>query len=141
MSKTVPLIKKYFQPFARLLVFSLATFGSLHSSFASTKGGPTILSPCRDKIYTILVNKSLVNKKYKVRLYPDARGEALFFSAAGPGKKIYQLYLFDMDGKQVEKASIRNLETTVLTNITEGNYLFEVFSDDERIENGQITVK
>lgn len=74
-------------------------------------------------------------------MYPDAKRQVLFFSAGGADKKIYQLFIFDMDGKLVSQASIRNRETTILTNITEGNYLFEVFSNDERIENGQVTVK
>jgi len=92
-------------------------------------------------IHSILVNKSLNSRKVKIGLYPDARQQVLFFSAAGKEKKIYQLYMFDMDGKLVNQASIRNRETTVLTNLAEGNYLFEVFSDDERIENGKLTVR
>jgi hypothetical protein len=91
-------------------------------------------------IHTILVNRSQISKKYKIGLYPDARNQVLFFSASGVEKKVYQLYLFDMDGKLVSQASIRNRETTVLTNIPNGNYLFQVFSNDERIEDGQLTV-
>ena len=49
--------------------------------------------------------------------------------------------LFDMDGRLVSQTQIRNRETTVLTNISEGNFLFEVFTDDERIENGQVIIK
>ena len=37
--------------------------------------------------------------------------------------------------------NIKNKETTVIDNIEKGNYLFEVFSDDERIENGQVIIK
>jgi hypothetical protein len=92
-------------------------------------------------IHSILVSLAQKSKKNKIKLYPDARQQVLFFSANGEDKRIYQLYLFDMDGKLVNQTSIRNRETTVLTNISEGNYLFEVFSDDERIENGQLTVK
>ena len=65
----------------------------------------------------------------------------LFFSATGEEGKVYQLYLFDMDGRLVSQTRIRSRETTVLTNISEGNFLFEVFTDDERIENGQLTVR
>ncbi len=112
-------------------------------SYASGRyAHPRYLSACADTttIHTILVNKSQISKKYKIGLYPDARNEVLFFSASGMEKKIYQLYLFDMDGKLVSQASIRNRETTVLTNIPDGNYLFQVFSNDERIEDGQLTV-
>ena len=65
----------------------------------------------------------------------------LFFSASGEDGKVYQFYLFDMDGKLVKQTQIRNRETTLISKIEKGTYLFEVFSDDERIENGNLTVK
>ncbi len=94
-----------------------------------------------DTIHSIQVSKSQASKKHKIRLYPDARQQVLFFSANGEDGKVYQLFLFDMDGRLVSQTHIRNKETTVLTNISEGNFLFEVFTDDERIENGQLTVR
>jgi len=94
-----------------------------------------------DTVHSIQVNKSLVSKKNKIRLFPDAKQQVLFFSANGEEKRVYQLYLFDMDGRLVNQASIRNRETTVLTTLCEGNYLFEVFTDDERIENGHLVVR
>ena len=94
-----------------------------------------------DTIHSIQVSKALSSRRHKIRLYPDARQQVLFFSAVGEDGKVYQLYLFDMDGRLVNQAHIRNKETTVLTTISEGNYLFEVFTDDERIENGQLTVR
>jgi hypothetical protein len=94
-----------------------------------------------DTIHSIQVNKSLVSKKNKIRLFPDARQQVLFFSANGGDKRVYQLYLFDMDGRLVNQASIRNKETTVLTSLSEGNYLFEIFTDDERIENGHLVIR
>lgn len=99
---------------------------------------PSRTAPFRD---TILVNKTLSSKKHKIRLYPNADHEVLFFSAAGEPGKVYQLYLFDMDGKLTKQIQIRNRETTVLANIVKGSYVFEVFSDDERIENGHIEIK
>ncbi|MDO6429148.1 T9SS type A sorting domain-containing protein [Flavitalea sp. BT771] len=94
-----------------------------------------------DTVHSIQVNKSLISKKNKIRLFPDAKQQVLFFSANGEDKRVYQLYLFDMDGRLVNQASIRNRETTVLTTLCEGNYLFEVFTDDERIENGHLVVR
>jgi hypothetical protein len=90
---------------------------------------------------TILITKAQTNKKYKVRMYPNAQHTVLFFSASGQSGKVYQLYLFDLDGRLTKQTHIKNKETTVLTNITKGNYTFEVFSDDERIENGLLTIK
>lgn len=145
MKKTVPLPKT---PGLLTLFTGLAALG-----LAITVAVPTYASdlPSRmpsasirtynDTVHSIQVNKSQSSKKSKIRLYPDARQQVLFFSAGGEDRKVYQLYLFDMEGRLVNQASIRNRETTVLTNIAEGNYLFEVFSDDERIENGQVAVR
>jgi hypothetical protein len=90
---------------------------------------------------TILITKAQTNKKYKVRMYPNAQHTVLFFSASGQSGKVYQLYLFDLDGRLTKQTHIKNKETTVLTNIIKGSYTFEVFSDDERIENGLLTIK
>jgi hypothetical protein len=113
----------------------LSSFNSPASSIISSSGTASIL---RD---TILVQKMQVSKKIKIRLYPNANHEVLFFSASGESGRVYQLYLFDLDGKLVKQVNIRNKQVTVLNRIEKGNYLFEVFSDDERIENGQVIVK
>lgn len=105
---------------------------------------PAIGCPVPVRAYsndTILVQKQVTSKKYRVRLYPDANHEVLFFSARGHDEKVYQLFLFDLDGKLVKQANIKNKQTTVLEDIDKGNYLFEVFSDDERIENGQVIIR
>ncbi len=90
---------------------------------------------------TILINKSQTSKKYKIKIYPSATNEVLFFTASGESGKVYQLYVFDMDGKLVKQTQIHNKETTLLANFVKGNYMFDVFSDDERIENGTMVVR
>jgi hypothetical protein len=90
---------------------------------------------------SILVNKLLVSKKYKIRIYPGANHEALFFNASGEDGKVYQFFLFDVDGNLVKQTQIRNKQTTIITNFNKGCYTFEVFSDDEHIENGTLTIK
>ena len=89
---------------------------------------------------SIVVEKQSISRKYKIRLYPNANQQVLFFSASGELGKVFQLFLFDVNGKLVKQANIKNKETTVINNIDRGVYLFEVFSDDERIENGKIFV-
>jgi Secretion system C-terminal sorting domain len=90
---------------------------------------------------TIVINKTTTSRKYKVKIYPNASHEVLFFTASGENGKVYQLYIFDMEGRLIKQTQIRNKETTLLTNFTKGNYTFEVFSDDEKIENGTMNVK
>ena len=126
-----------------IAALSLALFiqCSAFAALGNSDGGshPTLAGS--DTIHSIQVSKALSSKKHKIKLYPDARQQVLFFSANGEDGKVYQLYLFDMDGRLVNQTRIRNRETTVLTNISEGNFLFEVFTDDERIENGSLTIK
>ena len=144
MMKTVPVKKTYpsSKALTRILVLGLVL--SIQSTAFATKnrpgGGPN-LPYVHDTVHSIEISKSLSSKKHKIRLYPDARQQVLFFSANGENGKVYQLFLFDMDGRLVNQTQIRNRETTVLTNISEGNFLFEVFTDDERIENGQLRVR
>jgi len=90
---------------------------------------------------TILIQKQQVSRKHGIRLYPDAAHQVLFFAAKGIYGKAYQLFIFDVEGKLVKQVSIKNKQTTVLEHIDKGDYLFEVFSDDERIENGQVIVR
>ncbi len=133
MKTFVPLRKLYF-------LFTCATMFTLLCTTASSYAGQSSVQPegIRD---TILISKTVSSKKHKVRLYPNAAHQVVFFSASGEAGKVYQLYLFDVDGKLSKQIQIRNKETTVLTNIVKGNYVYEVFSDDERIENGQLEVR
>ncbi|MGB8192308.1 MAG: T9SS type A sorting domain-containing protein [Chitinophagaceae bacterium] len=128
-------------PLRKLLIVSCSVatiilLGAHGSTYA--KQTPMLLRGIRD---TILISKTQSSKKHKIRLYPNADNKVLFFSASGEPGKVYQLFLFDMEGKLSKQIQIRNKETTVLTNIVKGNYLFEVFSDDERIENGQVLIR
>lgn len=90
---------------------------------------------------TILVQKQVTSKKHRIKLYPNAEQDVLFFSVRGSEDKVYQFFLFDVNGNLVRQANIKGRQTTVIDNIEKGNYLFEVFSDDERIENGQVIIK
>ncbi|WP_350340110.1 T9SS type A sorting domain-containing protein [Paraflavitalea speifideaquila] len=51
------------------------------------------------------------------------------------------MFLFNLEGKLIKQVNIRNKETTVLNNMGKGNYLYEVFSEDERLENGQVIIR
>ena len=123
------------------LALSVQCSSALAGSVDPTSPQATSSQGSYDTIHSIQISKAQTSKKHKIKLYSDARQQVLFFSANGDEGKVYQLYLFDMDGRLVSQTRIRSRETTVLTNISEGNFLFEVFTDDERIENGQLTVR
>ncbi|MEO8583942.1 MAG: T9SS type A sorting domain-containing protein [Flavitalea sp.] len=90
---------------------------------------------------SILIFKQFADKSHRISLYPDANQKVIFFSVKGDEGKSYQLFVFDMDGNMVRQTEIRNKQTTLLKDIEKGVYLFQVFSNDEKIGTGRISVK
>jgi hypothetical protein len=120
----------------------LLVVGMLLSSVSSSIARPAFSSHVKGQpADTILVQKQVNTKKHKIKLYPNATHQVLFFSANGEDGKVYQLFMFNLEGKLIKQVNIRNKETTVLNNMGKGNYLYEVFSEDERLENGQVIIR
>jgi hypothetical protein len=90
---------------------------------------------------TIYIQKNSVVRSHRISLYPDANQKVVFFSVRGEEGKVYQLYVFDIDGRLVKQVETRNKQTSVVKGIKKGSYFFEVFSDDKRIGNGQIAIR
>ena len=122
----------------QFLTGTLAAAILLMSSSTRVFAERTAGAPHRD---TITISKNRINKKYRVKLYPNASQEVIFFSASGTDGKNYQLFVFDLEGKLVRQTQIKNKQTTIISNIEKGDYVFEVFSDDERIENGNLSIR
>jgi hypothetical protein len=90
---------------------------------------------------SILIKMKTGTKSDKIRIFTDVSQEILFFSASGTQGKLFQLFIFDMDGTLVKQAHVLSMKTTLLTGLEKGNYLLEVFSNDERIGSGSLTKK
>jgi len=118
------------------LVLLVSAMIMSNSSFARNHSGQ--VNPSND---SIVVQKRMLSKTHKVTLYPDAMQKVLFFTVKGEEGKVYQLYVFDLDGNLVKQTEIRNKQTTFIEKIDKGVYLFDVFCDDDRIGNGQIAVR
>lgn len=69
------------------------------------------------------------------------RQGTLQFSAKGTRNLDMSVYLFEASGKLVGQAALKNNQTISLSMIPKGAYLFEIFSDDLRIENGTVIVR
>lgn len=94
---------------------------------------------CNADSIVIQVLKS--TRKHRINLYPDANQEVLFFTASGRASHQYQLFLFDLEGKLIRHVSIKENQVTLIKNMEKGNYQFEVFSNDERLESGQVLIR
>ena len=90
---------------------------------------------------TIFIQKNSVVRSHRISLYPDAAQKVVFFSVRGEGGKVYQLYVFNAEGRLVKQTETRNKQIIVVKGIAKGDYFFEVFSDDKRIGNGQIAIR
>jgi hypothetical protein len=129
-------VRKHFNIRTLPALFAIAILFTAAGANAST--GCPLSIPAPD---TILVQKQITSKKHRIKLYPNAEQDVLFFSVRGPEEKVFQLFLFDVAGNLIKQANIKGRQTTVIDNIEKGNYLFEVFSDDERLENGQVIIR
>jgi len=90
---------------------------------------------------TIYIQKNTVVKSHRISIYPDANQKVVFFSVRGEEGRVYQLYVFNIEGRLVKQVESRNKQTKVVKGIQKGSYVFEVFSDDKRIGNGQIAIR
>lgn len=136
MMKTVPTKKASLKPLLSGVLTVMALFMAKNSTYADG------IPPVRNKGFvSISINKDQNNRKHNVWLFNNAGNSPLLFTVNGVEGKKYQLFVFDMDSKLVAQASIRNRQTTAINNISKGDYLFEVFLNDQQVENGRLTVK
>ena len=120
-----------------ILLIAIVSLFSTKITGAESAGTKAALG----KSDSIIVTKTRVSKKYKIKIYPNVTNEVLFFSAVGEEGKVYELFVFGMDGKLIKRIQVRNRETTLLRTFQKGSYFYEVFSNDERIENGSMVIQ
>ena len=80
------------------------------------------------------------NKKHKVKLFTASDYKTLLFTVDGVDDKRYTLYVFDLEGKLMIQSVILNHETSILSEIPSGTYLYEVLANDTKVENGELKV-
>jgi hypothetical protein len=88
---------------------------------------------------TAVVKKISGNKNHN--LYSGKDKQTIYFSAKLKQKKVYRFYMFNMDGNLVAENDIVNKRGVAFTNMQSGDYYFEIFDKDERVESGTITIK
>jgi len=89
---------------------------------------------------TIMITKNKNNKKHKVKLFTASDYKTLLFTVDGVDDKRYTLYVFDLEGKLMIQSVILNHETSILSEIPSGTYLYEVLANDTKVENGELKV-
>jgi len=108
-----------------LIAISLPAFASAYSKTGDTS----------------VFRKLSGNKNQNIQLFSNSGKQMILFSAKFKQKKNYRFYMFDMDGKLVAENNLDNKQGVEFTNMQRGNYYFEILSNDDRIENGTLTIK
>jgi hypothetical protein len=89
----------------------------------------------------VMITKNLNSKKHKVKLFTASDYKTLLFTVDGVDDKRYTLFVFDLDDKLIIQSVILNHETSILSEIPSGTYLYEVLANDTKVENGELIVK
>jgi hypothetical protein len=126
--KPIPL-NIYHRPLKALLPLALMT-----TTLASYAEGSLPVTS------TIMITKNMKNKRHKVKLFTASDYKTLLFTVDGVDDKRYTLYVFDLEGKLMIQSVILNHETSILSEIPSGTYLYEVLANDTKVENGELKV-
>jgi hypothetical protein len=55
--------------------------------------------------------------------------------------QVLHFYIFDLEGTLVYQAVFKTRETKAISNLGKGTYMYNVFANDESIEEGKLIVK
>jgi hypothetical protein len=78
-------------------------------------------------------------KKVAVKLYPNPSYGKITVSTNT--NNVLHFYIFDLEGTLVYQTVLKNKERKTIENLKKGTYLYDVFENDESIEEGKIIVK
>ncbi len=85
------------------------------------------------------MNTKLVSVKYKVRLHPNPSPTGTIIINSSSNEPLY-FYVFDLEGTLLHRITLKAKEQKTITNLEKGTYTYDVFKDDESIEQGKIIV-
>jgi len=138
MKRIVPEKKISLPTFYSLLIalFAAFTFSSVEASSIKSK----ILLPTNFQD-SIVINKISENKEYSIELSSSNSPHKFLISVNKNQQKTYRFYMFDINGNLKTQIDIRSNEKVAFVNIEKGNYYYQIMSGDEKIEDGQMTIK
>ncbi len=136
MKKTVP-AKKMLSRLSSVMMAALLTA----IIFSSAKASPATAKKTLILEDSIVINKLSANKNFNIELSQGNSPRKIFISVIKHQKKTYHFYMFDAEGNLKAQVDILNNEKLAFVNIEKGSYYYEILCNDERVENGQLTVK
>lgn len=80
------------------------------------------------------------HKREVIRLYPNPSFDGKIRISTNMSDSLH-FYIFDLEGTLINQTFLNNKEEKTITDLKKGSYIYDVFENDESIEEGKIIVK
>ena len=90
---------------------------------------------------TSFLIKKEVTYTEAVTVKVDQQSQSITVSVKGAKNNKVQFYMFNIEGKLIKDLNIYGSKKVNITKIEKGIYMYEFFSNDERIKSGEIELK
>ena|SRR5947209_5916446 len=84
--------------------------------------------------------KKLIIKKDAIKLSPNPSYDGKVSVVSNVSETLH-FYIFDLEGTLIYQAVLNNKEGKTIDKLNKGTYMYDVFQNDESIEEGKIIVK
>jgi hypothetical protein len=81
-----------------------------------------------------------VKKKSTIKLYPNPSPNGVITVNSTINEPLH-FYVFDLEGTLLHRIILKGKEQKTIINLKKGTYMYDVFKNDESIEQGKIIVK
>ena len=79
-------------------------------------------------------------KKKTIKLYPNPSPNGVITVNSTINESLH-FYVFDLEGTLLHRIILKGKDQKKISNLKKGTYIYDVFKNDESIEQGEIVVK
>ena len=89
---------------------------------------------------SVLIHSHHTTKKDYVRLYPNPTSTGKVTISSISSESLH-FYVFDVESTLIHRIELKGKEQRTIDDLKKGTYMYDVFLNDESIEQGKIIVK
>ena len=119
--------------FCTLILLSLVCISAITSPVKANKSFSV-----QNNFSDSLKVKASVSRN-NVRLYPNPSPNGTITVNSTVNEPLH-FYIFDLEGTLLHRITLKGKEQKTITNLERGTYMYDVFKNDESIEQGKIIV-
>ena len=119
--------------FCTLILLSLVCMSAITSPVKTNKSFSV-----QNNFSDSLKVKASVSRN-NVRLYPNPSPNGTITVNSTVNEPLH-FYVFDLEGTLLHRITLKGKEQRTITNLERGTYMYDVFKNDESIEQGKIIV-